>query len=187
MRLELLIAASCGQPAADAYAAFQMTDEARSAMIEVGTALLRQHPPFPGACALMSALYVQGLRARLSCPVHLVAGELDVDGVRVFGRTGLLSEPMPFLRSDLDWDGHMWVMVGDYVADISLLCTGRSPEGHPSLKCMMAREFAAQDGLVIVKMADARRLGLDYLPDYVLTQEEIEGLERGARAALPVA
>ena len=32
-----------------------------------------------------------------------------------------------FLREDLDWDGHMWVAIGEYLADISLLVTARSP------------------------------------------------------------
>jgi hypothetical protein len=186
--LKQLIAASCGAAAATAFAKFRMSDKQRQAVADIGLEILRRHPPIAGACALMGAVYAQALRKRFDGAVHLVAGRLDVDGTRVFGSTGSIDGPLPFLKSDLDWDGHMWVAIGDYIADISLFRTGRSADGHPALKRMMAREFGnGNTALLVVASADAALSGLEYTPEYVLTQEEIDGLERGAMAILPVA
>ncbi|WP_374145813.1 hypothetical protein [Sphingomonas sp. 28-63-12] len=47
-----------------------------------------------------------------------------------------------------------------------------------------APEFGSSAGLVIWSIADALDAGLRYIPSYVLTLAEIEGLANGGRATL---
>ncbi len=115
-----LIAATYSRKAATAFAACTLSDAGRSALARVGTGLMRRFPPVPRACCPMSAVYAAALRSAAEEPAYLVAGALYADGVRVFGETGArLAAAMPFLRDDLDWDGHMWIAIGEYLADIS--------------------------------------------------------------------
>lgn len=185
MTLTALVAASYSPAEAAVLHSYRFNDAARAALAAAGREILTEFLPVPGACALMSALYAQAIKSRIDDPVHVVAGTLDADGVQVFGKTVLAKGPLPFLRTDLDWDGHMWVMVGDQVADISLLRTAKSSGGHPALKQLAAREFGPSAGLAIWSIDDARDAGLRYGPSYVLTVAEIDGLANGGRATLP--
>ena len=184
--LPALIAATHSPEAATAFASCTLSPAGRSALAHVGTGLMRRFPPVPRACCAMSAVYAAALRSAAEEPAYLVAGGLYADGVRVFGAAGAcLAEAMPFLRDDLDWDGHMWVVVGEYLADITLIVTARSPGAADALSALVSREFAADSRLMIAKAADIGSLGLEYRPEYVLTPEEVDALARGAEAWLP--
>ena len=185
MTIAELVAMSYSPAEAAALESYVYGDAARDALAQAGREVLADYLPLPGACALMSAVYAEAIKTRSDMPAYVVAGTLDVDGQRVFGRTPLSKGPTPFLRNDLDWDGHMWVMVGDRIADISLLRTTKSAKGHPALKRVAAREFGPSTGLVIWSITDAREAGLYYRPGYVLTPAEVEGLANGGRATLP--
>jgi hypothetical protein len=181
-----LIAATWSPEAATAFVACTLSNAGRSALAEVGVDLMQRFPPVPRACCAMSAVYAAALQSAAEEPAYLVAGKLYADGVRVFGKARPFPEThMPFLRTDLDWDGHMWVAIGDYLADISLLVTARSPGASEALGALVAREFAADDRLVIAKAADLHRIGLVYVSEYALTPEEVDALARGAEADLP--
>lgn len=184
MMLVELVRASYSPVEASRLEAYAFNDRARDALAQAGRELLTEYLPTPGACALMSALYAEAIQAMVDDPVHVVAGTLDADGKRVFGKTPLAKTATLFLRSDLDWDGHMWLMIGDRVADISLLRTTKDPNAHPALKRLAAREFGASTGLVIWSIGDALDAGLRYDPGYVLTRAEISGLANGGRATL---
>jgi len=185
MNLNDLIVASYSPAETEAVQNYRISGAARDALGDAGRAILAEFLPVPGACALMSAVYAQEIKSRIDEPGHVVVGTLDADGVRVFGQTELEKGPAPCLRSDLDWDGHMWVMVGNQVADISLLRTAKSTGGHPALKQLVAREFRACAGLAIWSIDDALDAWLHYAPNYVLTIVEIDGLANGGRATLP--
>jgi hypothetical protein len=182
-----LIAATHSSEAAIAFASSTLSRANRSALAVVGLGLMHRFLPVPRACCAMSALYAVALRSAVAAPAYLVAGKLYADGVRVYGEAGSCAEEtMPFLRDDLDWDGHMWVAIGEYLADITLLVTARSPGSADALASLVSREFAADSRLMIAKAADTGSLGLEYRPEYVLTPEEVDALARGAEAWLPL-
>jgi len=186
LTLPALIAATHSPEAATAFASCTLSPAGRSALAEVGIGLMRRFTPVPRACCAMSAVYAAALRSAAEEPAWLVAGKLYADGVRVFGTTeACIDEAMPFLRTDLDWNGHMWVAIGEYLADISLLVTARAPGAPAALTALVAREFAPGDRLMIARAADTAGIGLDYRPEYVLTPEEVDALARGAEAWLP--
>ena len=181
-----LIAATHSREAATAFASSTLTRASRALLAKVGLDLMLGFPPVPRACCAMSALYAVALRSAVAEPAYLVAGKLYADGARVFGEPGSCGdEVMPFLRDDLDWDGHMWVAIGDYLADITLIVTARAPGAAYALEALVSREFALDSRLMIAKTADISSLGLEYHPEYVLTPEEVDALARGAEAWLP--
>ena len=180
-----LIAATWSPEAATAFAACTLSPAARSALAEVGIGLMQRFPPVPRACCGMSAVYAAALRSAVDAPAYLVAGKLYADDVRVFGTARSFPDTaMPFLRTDLDWDGHMWVAIGEYLADISLLVTARSRGASDALGALVSREFGPDDRLMIAKAADLQTIGLVYYPEYALTPEEVDALARGAEVDL---
>ncbi|MBI0530305.1 hypothetical protein [Sphingomonas sp. TX0522] len=184
MTLVELVEASHSPAAAERLCGYAFNDRARDALAQAGRTVLTEYLPTSGACALMSAIYAEAVMALIDDPIHVVAGTLDADGVRVFGRTAIATGPTPFLKSDIDWDGHMWVMAGDRVADVSLLRTAKDSKSPPALRRLATREFGPRAGLVVWPIAEALDAGLRYVPRYVLTSAEIAGLAAGGRATL---
>lgn len=182
MRLDKLIAASAGREAAIAHCAYRASDTDRDALGRAGGAILQEFLPVAGACVLLSAAYAARLRGE-GLPAYVVAGDLFADRVRVFG-SGRAANAATFGRTDLAWDGHAWVMLGDMVADASVCRTVRLGGAHPALGGLIRREFPSA-GMFVMAWAAARRAGLTYSPRYVLTDAETQALSRSADIVLP--
>lgn len=89
-----------------------------------------------------------------------------------------------FGASDLSWDGHCWIVLGKWIADVSICRTAKSGRAPPALARHMRQAFEAKTGLLIQSAEAAAEMGLFYRPRYVLTSDQIDGLARGARAVL---
>lgn len=174
-----LIARHHGWPAAKAFKAYGITDCDQAAMTSCALEILKVFPPMPGACALMSAAFAVRLGQKVRAPVHVVAGTLTVEGVPVFGQRGGMSTDA-FASGDLDWDGHVWVMVGPFIADISIFRTAYSPNGPPRLSRHVDLVFGPSKGLYVDHWIRTRKLGLGYEPHYVLSEAEVTALMGGA-------
>ena len=178
-----LIAVHHGWPAARDFKAYEMDDAARARVSATALDVLKVFPPIPGACALMSAAFAVRLEDRLGGPIQVVAGTLSVEGEPVFGDRS----PVPagaFAQDHLDWDGHVWVMVGPYVADISLFRTAYSRAGPARLWRHIDLTFGPNKGLYVDHWARTRQMGLGYEPTYVLSRDEVNGLMGGAYRAI---
>lgn len=184
MRMDRLIQATHTRADAQTFQRHVVSENDKSVLAEVGATVLAAYKPVAGACTLLSAAYASLMHAATASPVHVVAGNLFADGVRVFGGD-LPVTRRTFERSDLSWDGHAWVMLGNYVADISLCRTARSPACPAALSVLAAREFGPKTGLVILKSQDAALSGLRYSPRFVLPRNQVETLARSAQLALP--
>ena len=174
-----LIARHHGWQAAKAFKAYEMADADRAKVTDCALEVLRAFPPIPGACALMSAAFAVRLEQMLTAPVHVVAGTLAVENEPVFGRRAGIP-PDLFTHGDLDWDGHVWVMVGPYIADISIFRTAYSRAGPARLSRHVDLTFGPNKGLYVDRWRHTRQLGLRYDPQYVLSEREMTGLMRGA-------
>ncbi|WP_132833820.1 hypothetical protein [Sphingomonas sp. PP-CC-3G-468] len=180
--MDKLIAATHGRDAARAYRSYVLQPHQRDRAGEIGQDVLRYFARVAGACTGLSAVYATALRGIASLPAYVVAGSLSADGARVFGNDKPVDGKRDFADSNLSWDGHVWVMIGDYVADISIGWTARF--GGPSaLTTTVAREFGPTAGLLIVKWRDAPLSGLVYSPQYVLSDEQVATLDSSALAA----
>lgn len=175
-----LIEKSYGHDAAAVYRAFRPSNADLTILAEIGVQLLEIFPPTPGACVVMSALYASQLQAVGKAPVHVAVGALSIGNVRIFGNDELLDGESRFSRSDLSWDGHAWVVFGNYLADVSLCRTAYSKQRPPLLASHVLREFGPRRGLFISNADDAIKSGLDYFAQYILSEHQITGLARGA-------
>jgi hypothetical protein len=164
------------------FALFRPDDDQLAQIAHIGSTVMQDcYPPIPAPCAIMSALYAERLAKLGLGPVHVVAGALDVLGVRIFGTSDPTRAAM-LSASNFSWDGHAWIMLGPYVADVSLFRTARSDRSHPVLREHVTREFGSKSGLLIVRESDAQLSGLEYFPEHVLSNEQREALANGARS-----
>jgi hypothetical protein len=177
-RIADLVRQSQSEAAAEVYLAFRPTEDQISQIGEVGREILIHVRPVPGACAPMSALYAAILHDRMpGTIVHMVAGALAVEEKYVFGQaTDRVDGNDIFGRSNPSWDGHSWLICGDYIVDISLFRTAYSAQSPPLLARYVHAEFGKGRGLLISKYES----GLRYEPQYVLTSDQITAVGRSA-------
>lgn len=180
--LRSLITQSFTALAAEAYCNFVPTKSQQDALAAAGRDTLIYFPQTAGGCAMMSALYAAHLQRMTDAPVYVIAGGLVIGQNWVFGD----AEPTRdwnsvFAESNPSWDGHCWVMFGKYIADISLFRTAYSQNSPPALSQYVARQFGKGRGLLFCTSADFEKLGLHYKPQYVLTDDQVTALCRGAK------
>lgn len=175
-----LIASQHGWAAAKAFKAYEMTDADRATLSQSALDLLKVFPSIPGACALMSAALAVGLERSMAAPIHVMAGTLAVEDEPVFGYRQPFDGPAVFSASNPDWDGHVWVMVGPYVVDISIFRTAYSRQGPARLTKHVDLVFGPNKGVYVDRWKRTSQLGLSYEPQYVLSADEVTRLMGGA-------
>lgn len=185
VKLRPIIVQSHTSAAAEAYCNFVPTKTQKDALTAAGLETLSYFPNIPGACAMMSAVYAAHLQRTTNAPVYVVAGGLVIGQSWIFG----VAEPArdwnsAFNESNPSWDGHCWVMLGKYIADISLFRTEYSQYSPPVLSQHVTRKFGTGRGLLTCTLADFQQLGLHYEPQYVLTDSQVIALCRGAKSLI---
>lgn len=179
-----VLAACRDQAEAQRHRDYVATDADIDALREIGGRVLEAFPTMPGACAAMSAMYAVGLDTTACGPVHVVAGDLSVPEGRVFGDGGNDDLSGLFNASDPSWDGHCWIVVGDWIADVSICRTAKSGKAPPAIARYMRQAYESKTGLLIHSAQAAAEAGLFYRPRYVLTKAQVEALARGAWAMM---
>ncbi len=119
-QLGKLVAARHGWAQARTFKAYDLGEEDRARMAQCAVGLLKAFPKAPGTSALLSAGFAVQLERHLGAPVQLVAGTLTVDGVAVYADERGAETPGLFDGDAPQWRGHIWVMVGPWVADIAI-------------------------------------------------------------------
>ena len=163
----------------------QSKDLVRSSLqdiVDTGREILEHCPSVAGACASMSAMWTALLRDRLNLPAYCVAGDLLARGQVVFGDKATIADlKATFQRSTPDWDGHCWVVLGDYIADISVFRTAYSDYSPPQLQRVILESFGEGRGLFLSPEREVGDFGLKYVPRFVLPDDQVSALVRGAR------
>jgi hypothetical protein len=132
----------------------------------------------------MSALYSCSLESATRAPVFVVAGSLFVGQTRVFGEDSEINGKERFSRCDSSWDGHAWLVMGDYIADVSIFRTAYSRKSPPILAAHVLQKFGEDRGLFICRIDETVESGLFYVPQYVLSEDQIAGLAQAAMAMI---
>ena len=180
--LDKLIEASHGSAEADAFRARVRSDADRDALVTAGKEVLQHLPVVAGGCMMMSAVMACRLEKLTQTKPYVVAGSLHIGSVRIFGEDVDIDGVNRFSKSDASWDGHGWVVLGDYLVDVSLFRTSRSPKSSPILARHVLEEFGEKAGLFVCRLCDVEKSGLIYTPQYVLKQDQVDALARGAMA-----
>jgi hypothetical protein len=178
--LRELITASFDAAAADAWSKFTVSEADKLVLHEAALKVLDVFPGrMPGQCALMSALYSLALEKLGSQRGYVVAGSLYIGDKRVFGEDKEFDGKKLFSESNLDWDGHAWVVYGDWLADVSVCRTADA--GSPQILARyIAKELGNGKGLLASRMTAMDASGIRYIPQYVLTQDQVDAVGRGA-------
>lgn len=179
-----LITASFDADAAEAWSKFTVGEADKLVLQEAANKVLKVFSGrVPGQCALMSALYSLALEKLGTKPGYVVAGSLYVGDRRIFGEYCKFDGKQLFSKSNLDWNGHAWIVYGDWLADVSVFRTADG--GSPRLLSKhVAKEYGRGRGFCAWKMATMDKNGLRYVPQYVLTQEQVDAVGRGALAMI---
>lgn len=175
-QLGKLIAVHHGWAAAKVFKSYEMNDADRAALSLCAISFLTIFPPVPGASAMMSAALAVDLERRMKAPIHVVAGTLAVEGVPVFGDRQPFDGSSVFNTFNPDWPGHVWIMIGPYVVDISIFRTAYSAQGPARLAKHIDLTFGPGKGIYVDHWKRTPRLGLNFEPQYVLSADEVTSL-----------
>jgi hypothetical protein len=179
MRQEVseLIKQSYSEKESSTYVEYSLTQEDCKLIVESAKQVLLKFPSIPNCCAPMSAIWTAMIRDHTDIPVHMVAGNLDMMGKRIFGdNKNMPNMNQAFSESNLDWDGHCWVVFGDYIGDISLFRTAYSEQSPEWLGKMVRDRFGERRGMLLATPSQMLEDGLIYTPSYVLKDLQITGL-----------
>jgi hypothetical protein len=132
----------------------------------------------------MSALLAVGAETRAPGPVLVVAGGLSAGGRAMFESHADGDLATLFDISNMDWDGHCWVVYGNWIADVSLCRTAYSGKGPPGLREHVTALYGEGRGALLFTPDGARSDGFRYRARYILTDEQVEKLARGAWASV---
>ena len=147
---------------------------------EMSKGLLTAVCPEGSSCVLMSALLAVSLEEPLGTAIPVVAGALKLDGEYMYGSNRSFDGQHVFSTDETDWDGHCWLLVGDYIVDISLGRTARHGYCRAVLAQRVFSAFGEHVGMIAVTETGARKVGLRYLPRYVLTPDQVLASAGGA-------
>ncbi len=179
-----LITASFDAAAADVWSRFTVGEVDKLVLQECAMKVLKVFPGrMSGQCALMSALYSLTLEKLGPQRGYVVAGSLYIGDKRIFGEDAGFDGKKAFSESNLDWNGHAWIVYGDWLADVSVCRTADA--GSPRLLSRyIAKEIGKGKGLLACRMASMDPAGIRYVPQYVLTQDQVDAVGRGALAMI---
>jgi len=165
---------------AEAYSSFSPSDAEFEAVKSVVKDVLIIVPPAAGACTYMSALLAVGLERFVAGPIYVVAGSLMAGTQRVFDSETTKDWSTVFSASNPSWDGHCWVVLGEWIIDVSVCRTAYSPKSPPALAQVVRSAFGTGRGAIIHKLEAAAEDGLRYEPRYILTANEVDVLAASA-------
>lgn len=171
-----LVAVHHGWAAAKAFKSYALDDGDRAKISHAALEILKLFPACPDSGAMLTAALAVRLGQRLDAPVQMAAGSLLLDKQAVLS-SAQGTEMKAFPADDgADYAGHVWLMVGPHVVDVSLFRLAYSAEGPAALSRHVDLVFGPNKGLYVDEWARTRRLGLQYEPQYVLSEDEVTRL-----------
>lgn len=185
VKLASLIADNHGWPKAKTFKSefksYFLNDDDKAIFNNVGLEVLDSFPNLPGACAPMSAYLAVCLEKILERDVYVVTGTLTVNNIPVFGDFSGFDGHLLFSNDNFDWNGHAWVMVGQYVADLSIFRTAYSKVSPPRLQNHILSHYGVGRGMQVDRWHQLSKSGLGYHPQYVLDYNQTTALLRYAQ------
>lgn len=178
-KVKALIKDSYSDKDADLALEFQFSQNAVDLLKESGLEVLRRIPSKAGACAQMTAMWTAFVRDNSDYPIHAVAGSLSIDNFNFFFEHSSKDDiSLAFRENNMDWDGHCWIMLGNYIGDASIFRTAYQGLNSTLKNCITSR-FGTGRGLLIDSIDGLKKNGIVYNPRYILTDSEITGLIKG--------
>ena len=137
---------------------------------------LSRLPYNPYYCVHLNAILWKEIRNKLSLPVYMVAGCLEINNHRIFGddstnHSSVFSRSQPF-------DGHCWVAIGgNYIIEISLFRTLDNVSPLSSTKRYIEQKNQEKlPGAMMTHQTKFLSSSMNYIPKYILSESEINNL-----------
>ena len=170
--LRQLIARSRGVKDANEFFQFELED--LSALGESARSLMSEVPPAFGACVMLSSSWAGYLRERHGIPAIAVAGDVRIEGSRIFKYKQRLPEAGAkgkVVRKV--WSGHCWIEVNGFLGDISIFRTAYAIDRPSVLKEFVLRHFGPGRGAFVSRVDDLPP-GMQYTPKEVLNDRQVD-------------
>ncbi|MEO8455560.1 MAG: hypothetical protein ABI454_10395 [Sphingomicrobium sp.] len=176
-----MIGASHSPEAMQQFRDYVPDDRAWNIFKEMSQSMLTAVRPEGSSCVIMSALLATMLEEPLDALIPVVAGALKLDGDYMYGSDRGFDGGRVFSGEEgEDWDGHCWLLLGEYIVDISLGRTAREGHCRAPLAQRILSEFGPHAGMIALTEKGARDVGLRYLPRYVLSPDQVLANAGGA-------
>ena len=170
--LKSLIARSFGKTEAEAFFNYQL--KSLKPLADSARQLMREVPPFSGACVMISSSWVSFLREEYSIPAVVVAGDLKISGKPLFKYKEKLPIPANSNKvSAVKWDGHCWIEIDGLIGDLSIFRTAYSLASPNILTDFITSKFGLGRG-ALVSSKEQLPPGMQYVPRYVLNDNQVE-------------
>lgn len=167
-----LIARYRGITDSEQYASYQFNDP--QPVMSAAREILDTAPPEFGQCAMLSASWAGYLHDHTDIPAIVVAGDLKIQGKRVFRCKKNLPQPTKKGRVITDtWDGHCWIEIDGVIGDLSIFRTAYMVPEPSLLKDFVTTRFGVGRGAFICRVDDLPD-GMVYVPKYVLNDKQID-------------
>lgn len=176
-----LIVNSYDTSEAERHRTYELTDEDIELIKDWAKWTLVNFPSMRNCCAAMSATWGALIRDKTRIPAHVVSGILSYRGKRLFGDDASaesLAERL--MTSSMSWDGHFWVDFAGTIGEISLFRTAYAESSPQWLRSLITQQFGPGRGMLIATPEGMLEDGLIYEARYVLTDDQISALIKGA-------
>ncbi|PZV23218.1 MAG: hypothetical protein DCF12_19255 [Snowella sp.] len=182
-KLAELIEKTYGKPERRKFESLTLSEKDFNAIREIGLEVLLKFPDLPGVCAPMCATYLAYWEQKPRPRMFMVAGEFLVNDLRVWGYDEMSATIQDDLaKSNLSWDGHYWLVLGEYIIDPSVFRTAYSEKSPPILKQHILREFGENGGMFVSNAAGLTEKRLQYIPYAVLSYDQVTSIVFGAES-----
>ena len=180
--LKQLISRYRSSAEAETYFAYRL--ESPQVLAEAARGIMSNVPPMPGSCALLSASWAGFLRDHHSIPAIVIAGDLKIGRTRVFTcKKNLPSTGKSGTIVPERWDGHCWIEVDGHIGDLSIFRTAYAIAGPNILKDYIVSKFGLGKGAMLCRHGGLPE-GMRYIPKFVLTDSQVNGLIAGTASLL---
>jgi hypothetical protein len=175
-----MIEASHSREAMQQFRDYELDDRAWDIFKEMSQGMLTAVRPEGSSCVIMSALLATALEEPLGTVVPVVAGALKLDGEYMYGSHRTFDGRRIFSENGAYWDGHCWILLVNYIVDISLGRTARQGHCRGPLARRVLSAFGEHVGMIALTESSTSETGLLYLPRYVLTSDQVLANAGGA-------
>ena len=161
---------------AKAFKAYMLDDGDRAKISHAALEILKLFPDSPDSGALLTAALAVRLEQRIEAPVQMVAGALLAERTAILGHPKADAIKAFPTENSADYNGHVWLMIGGNIVDISIFRLAYSADGPAALSRHIDLVFGPNKGLYVDAWSRTRRVGLNYVPQYVLSEGEVTQL-----------
>jgi hypothetical protein len=158
---------------------YKLTNDDKRFIVETALEVLKNCPPLAFNCAAMSSIWSAIIKDNSSIPVSVIAGNLSWMNKKIFS----CNRNIPFSNNPITinevWDGHCWLELGGFIADISLGRTVKYGNVPNDFRNNLKELFGVNFGLICAEPDTLGLKGLNYTPSYSLTDQQINGLING--------